>query len=151
MLTVSEILLRKGGTALTISSGASVLDAARMMNMYRVGSLVVWDQPAQRSGAGTPVHGIITERDLLVRVIAAQRDPATTTVAEVMTTDVLCCGLNTSAAELRHLMQQRRIRHVPVVNGDRLCGLVSIGDLNAAASAEMSMHLQCMEEFVSRS
>jgi CBS-domain-containing membrane protein len=81
---------------------------------------------------------------VLRRVVAERRDPMVTTVAQVMTTEVLCCTLETTVEEARGVMKNRRIRHLPVVDADnRLRGLISIGDLNAhqATAQEQTIHL----------
>jgi CBS domain-containing protein len=136
MATVSDILAVKGSHVLTIGKGATVIDAALLMNEHKVGALVVTEDGR--------VIGMFTERDVLRRVVGERREPATTTVAEVMTTEVACCRTNTGLDEVRGAMKNRRIRHLPVVNEDRrLLGLVSIGDLNAyqATAQEQTIHL----------
>ncbi len=136
MTTVKEILAGKGTKVLTVGKDATVLQAALLMNEHRVGSLVVMDNDQ--------VAGMFTERDVLRRVVGEHRDPATTMVAEVMTTEVVCCTLQTTIEEARGAMKNRRIRHLPVVDGDHhVLGLVSIGDLNAyqATSQEQTIYL----------
>ncbi|HZT82928.1 MAG TPA: CBS domain-containing protein [Gemmataceae bacterium] len=137
MATVRDILTRKGPTVWTIHPEATVLDAAMLMNQHKVGSLVVL-------GDSQRIVGMFTERDVLVRVVAAQRDPAATRVAEVMTEEVACCLPETSIEEARGAMKNRRVRHLPVVDNDnRLLGMISIGDLNAfeAVAQEQTIHL----------
>ena len=75
--------------------------------------------------------GIITERDILRRVVAAERNPALTAVREVMTASVACCRRETSLDECRSVMTSKRIRHLPVVDEHGVCGIVTIGDLMA--------------------
>src|SRR5437879_3426064 len=104
MASVSDILHYKDsqGTAqlVTIAARASVLDATKMMNAHHTGSVLV------RAAEGG-IAGILTERDLLRRVLAAERDPKTTTVAEVMTTNVVSCCPSTHLDELRSLFRTR--------------------------------------------
>jgi CBS domain-containing protein len=140
MATVMAILTSKGTHVLTIGKEATVIQAALLMNDHKVGALVVTE--------GDGVAGMFTERDVLRRVVGEQRDPANTRVAEVMTTEVLCCEPQTSIEEARGVMKNRRIRHLPVVDAGRLCGLVSIGDLNAhqMTSQEHTIHL--MHEYL---
>ena len=124
MQTVRAILAEKGSAVLSIGKDVSVRDAAIVMNEHRVGALVVLE-------AGR-LAGIFTERDVLMRVVSTARDPAQTKVADVMTTDLLCCSPEMTLEEARETMKDRRIRHLPVVDEDRrLLGLISIGDLNA--------------------
>lgn len=136
MGTVREILSEKGSQVITVSQNASVQDAAVIMNEHKIGSLVVTDDGH--------VSGIFTERDVLRRVVGERLDPVTTRVREVMTTEVACCTPETSIDEARTAMKNRRIRHLPVVDGDRrILGLISISDLNAyhANTQEQTIHL----------
>lgn len=141
MPTVRDILVAKGTRVLTIGPEATVLDAALLMNDHKIGSLVVLD--ADR------VIGIISERDLLQRVIAGRRDPVETLVREVMTVEVVCCRVYTKLDEVRGVLMNRRIRHLPVLDDDnRLSGLVSIGDLNAYNSHSQELTIHIMEEYI---
>lgn len=141
MATVRDILSIKGSHVTTIGPDATVLDAALLMNEHKIGGLVVAE-------AGS-LCGMITERDILQRVVAERRDPSATRVREVWTSDVMCCQPHTNLDEARVVMKERRIRHLPVVNDDgQLCGLISIGDLNAhdAHSKDMTIHL--LQEYI---
>lgn len=124
MAKVRDILRRKGLEVISIGPSATVLDASTMMNDHKIGGLVVCDQGK--------VSGIITERDVLRRVVVEQKNPAQATVADVMTRDVICCQLDTPVDEARSIFMNQRIRHLPVVDADeQITGLISIGDLNA--------------------
>ncbi|HVK17188.1 MAG TPA: CBS domain-containing protein [Fimbriiglobus sp.] len=120
---------------------ATVLEAALAMNAHRIGALVVTD--------GDRVAGIVTERDVLVRVVAGRRDPSSIWVADVMTAEVVCGAPATTVEEARGVMRDRRIRHLPVAGGDgRLAGLVSIGDLNALAQADQERTIVPLHEYI---
>jgi CBS domain-containing protein len=141
METVSEILATKGSHVLTIGGGAAVMDAALLMNEHKVGSLVVTE--------GRRPIGIFTERDILQRLVAARRDPATTPVADVMTEQIVCCQPETTIDEARAAMKNRRIRHLPVVDSEgRLLGLVSIGDLNAYHLDSQEQTIYLLHEYL---
>ncbi len=136
MAAVRDLLAVKQTQVLSIGPEASALDAAILMNERKIGSLVVLD--------GGRLCGIVTERDILQRLVAQRRDPAGTPVREIMTADLICCRMHTSVEEARVCMMERRVRHLPVLDElDQLCGLVSIGDLNAheARSKDMTIHL----------
>jgi CBS domain-containing protein len=136
MANVRDILAAKGKQVWTTAPSTSVLDAALVMNEHKIGALVVV--------ADGRVVGIFTERDVLRRVVAERRDPVGTSVAEVMTAEVVCCTPATPLEEARAAMKNRRIRHLPVVDPQqRLEGLISIGDLNAhqASNQEHTIHL----------
>jgi CBS domain-containing protein len=141
MATVRDILAIKGPHVLSIGREASVLDAARLMNEHKVGSLLV-----MHSGG---LIGIITERDILERVVGPCLHPAQTAVHEVMTTEVVCCQPHTTLDEARGVLKNRRIRHLPVVDDDnRLHGLISIGDLNAHQAHDHELTIHIMEEYI---
>jgi CBS domain-containing protein len=141
MATVQDILAGKGSHVFSIGPDATVLDAALLMNEHKVGSLLVMS-------AGQ-VAGIITERDLLQRVVAQRRDPADSPVRDVMTTEVVCGRPETTVDEARAVMKNRRIRHMPVLDGgDQLLGLVSIGDLNAHLTRDQEVTIQVLHEYI---
>lgn len=140
MSTVRNILDGKGTDVATIAEDASVLDAARMMNQRHIGALVVT--------RGDKVVGIFTERDVLNRVVAPQRSPADTKVREVMTSPVTVCSHNTTRAECRAVMKNRRIRHLPVVEEDHLVGIVSIGDILEDEGAEQQETIRSLYEYM---
>lgn len=141
MATVQDILAGKGPHVLSIGPDATVLDAALLMNEHKVGSLLV-------ISAGQ-VAGIITERDLLQRVVARRRDPADLLVRDVMTTEVVCCRAETTVDEARAVMKNRRIRHMPVLDGgEELLGLVSIGDLNAYLTRDQEVTIHILHEYI---
>jgi CBS domain-containing protein len=92
---------------------------------------------------------LFTERDILRRVVAEQRDPARTLIDEVMTTEVFCCTLETTIEEARVAMKDRRIRHLPLVDNDRrLHGVISIGDLNAFEAAAQEQTIYLLHEYL---
>jgi CBS domain-containing protein len=134
MPNVRELLRVKGNHVFSIGGGAKAMDGALLMNEHKIGALVVMDEGR--------VIGMFTERDVLQRVVAERRDPADTIVEEVMTREVVYCSPDTSLEEARSAMKNRRIRHLPVVEDEKLVGLISIGDLNAhqANSQEQTIH-----------
>ncbi len=123
MTTVNEVLKQKGSQVFSIGPNASVLDAALLMNEHRIGGLVVL--------RSAKVIGIITERDVLRRVVAQRHDSAAVFVKDVMTKDVCVCKKEVTTEEARGIFNSKRIRHLPVVNEQgRLEGMISIGDIN---------------------
>jgi CBS domain-containing protein len=141
MATVQDILAVKGPQVLSIGAEASVLDAALMMNEHQVGSLVVM--------SGGEVLGIITERDIVQRLVLARRDPSQTPVQEVMTLEVPCCQPHTTLEEARGVLKNRRIRHLPVIDDTKqLCGLISIGDLNAHEAHDHEWTIHILQEYI---
>ena len=141
MATVKDILAVKGSRVLSIHPDATALEGAQIMNEDKIGALLVMDEDR--------IVGMFTERDILRRIVAEERSPSHTHVAEVMTTEVVCCKPQTSIAEARGAMKNRRIRHLPVVNDNgQLLGLISIGDLNAYESHNHEVTIHILEEYI---
>ena len=141
MATVSEILALKGSQVFSVGPDATALDAATLMNDHKIGSLLVMD--------GGSVVGIITERDLMRRVLVERRDPTQALVRDVMTSEIVCCQPHTSLDEARSVLKNRRIRHLPVLDGDgQLCGMVSIGDLNAHEAHDHEVTIHVLEDYI---
>ncbi|MCI0639588.1 MAG: CBS domain-containing protein [Gemmataceae bacterium] len=141
MATVREILALKGGHVETIHPTASVFDAAVLMNEHRIGALVVLVEGR--------VIGIITERDILQRIVAQRRDPAEAAVEDIMTAEVVCCQWSTPLDEARGVMKNRRIRHLPVVDEQgQLHGMISIGDLNAYETTTQERTIHLLHEYI---
>jgi CBS domain-containing protein len=142
MATVRDILAVKGNSVVTISPQANCYEAAARMTEQNIGSLVVTDQGR--------LLGVITERDILQRVVAQGRDPATTRVEEVMTAEIVCCQLHTPLDEASGVIKNRRLRHLPVVSeAGELQGLISIGDLNAHQSHAQEQTIHLLHEYIS--
>lgn len=140
MPTVKDVLARKGADVVSVVADDSVLAAARVMNDRGIGGVVVTDD-------GEPV-GVFTERDVLRRVVAETRDPATTTLREVMTSPVVTCQPGDKLDACRALMTERRIRHVPVVGEDGLCGIITSGDILAHQVAEQQDTIEYLNSYV---
>jgi CBS domain-containing protein len=140
MATLHPILETKGRTVHRIAPGAPVLFAVNEMCRHHVGALLVMD--------GEAPAGIVTERDLLTRLLLERRDPATTRVEEVMTKDVVCIELDSSPHEAMRVMTERRCRHLPVMVDGRIAGLVSIGDLVRWASQSQEFEIRMLQDYV---
>jgi len=140
MAIIREMLLQKGSQVWSIGTSATAFQAALLMNEHKIGALVVIDQGR--------VAGMFTERDIL-RLVAEGREPAQTSVGNVMTTEVVCCSPATSVDEAKSAMKNRRVRHLPVVGDDeRLLGVISIGDLNAYETADHQQTIFMMSEYL---
>jgi CBS domain-containing protein len=111
------------------------------MNEKHIGSVLVLD----RGG----MQGIFTERDVMRRVVAEGRDPERTVLRDVMTTRVVCAALHTTLEELRFVMREQRIRHVPVVDGAQVLGMISIGDLNEAEREVQDQTIEYLSSYMS--
>ena len=141
MPNARHILAGKGRTLISTGPDTTALDAARLMNDHHIGSLVVVSEGR--------LIGIFTERDVMRRLVAAHRDPASTLVREVMTTPVACATPDTPTAELQATMREKRIRHLPVVEGGRVVGMISIGDLNRVEHEVQERTILYLEQYMS--
>jgi CBS domain-containing protein len=121
MATVRDVLLVKGTTVYDISRSATVYEAIKKMVECNVGALVVTDE-------GYPC-GILTERDYLRRIALEGRTSRTTRVEEIMTSKLATVGRDTDLDDCMETMTDQRLRHLCVMDGGRLVGIVSIGDL----------------------
>lgn len=146
MPTAARILEDKArhGTACVVSVDpeTSVLRAAMLMNDHRIGAVMVTDAQGH-------AVGIFTERDVLTRVVAEGRLPELVKVKDVMTRAPIVCSPDTTMDEIRRVMRDRRIRHLPVVSDECLVGLISIGDVNAAETRELTETVLYLEQFMS--
>ena len=140
MPSAQDVLAKKTGDVATISEKATVTEAAKIMSDRRIGSLVVCRREK--------VVGIFTERDVLNRVVARHLDPLKTIIKDVMTTPVACCQPTTKLAECRSVMTEKRIRHLPVVNENRLVGMISSGDLLALEHQEQKRTIEYLHEYL---
>ena len=141
MNRVANILDDKGHDVHKIDADATVFDAVKRMVDANVGSLLVTD--------GGNVVGIVTERDYLRRVTLEGRDERTARVREIMSSPLVYVTPATSIDECMAVMTDRRIRHVPVVDGGDVVGVVSIGDVVKFQSKQQSFELKYLTEYIS--
>jgi CBS domain-containing protein len=140
MSELSEILGEKGRDLLEIEADASVFEAVRRMVEANVGSLLVTE--------GGEITGIVTERDYLRRVTLEGRTDEETPVREIMSSPLVVVAMETSIDECMALMTDQRIRHLPVVDGSQVVGIVSIGDLVKFKSKQQSFEIQYLTDYI---
>jgi CBS domain-containing protein len=119
---------------------ASIADAARCMAERSIGAVPVVD--------GDRLVGVFSERDVLTRIVAAGRDPATTCVGDVMSTDLVVAEVNESYEACLGRMQQARVRHLIVLDNGRLAGIVSLRDVLAADIDEKEEAITLLNAYV---
>jgi CBS domain-containing protein len=136
---LAEILDEKGGGVLEIDAGSSVLEAVQLMVQNNVGSLLVT--------VDGDVAGIVTERDYLRRVTLEGRTEEAP-VREIMSAPLVVATPETAVDECMAMMTDRRIRHIPVVDGEKVVGLVSIGDLVKFKSKLQSFEIQFLNDYI---
>jgi CBS domain-containing protein len=141
MKLVQQLLDRKGDEIISIVQDASVFDAIKLMADRAVGSLLVME--------GDELKGIVTERDYARKVIVKGRSSESTSVADIMTTDLVTASPTQSVNDCMTLMSERRIRHLPVVIDGKVAGLISIGDLVQAIISDQKEEIEQLESYIS--
>ena len=141
MKLVRELLADKGSEVWRIGPEASVYQALEQIADKDIGALLVMDDDR--------VAGLITERDYARKVVLAGRSSRDTPVRDVMSAQVLTVRPDQTVEDCMTLMTGRRVRHLPVMDGERLCGLVSIGDLVKALIAEQQHIIDQLETYIS--
>ena len=140
-MDAQQLVAAKGDAVASLPPSATVLDAARIMNERHIGSILVISRGR--------LAGIFTERDVLRRVVAEQRDPSATTLKQVMTEAVACAAPHTTLDEMRRVMREKRIRHIPVVDGHTVTGMISLGDLNKVEHDGAVETIRYLEQYMS--
>ena len=141
MKLVQHLLDTKGSDVITIAPAASVFDAIKLMADRAVGSLLVMN--------GDRLLGIVTERDYARKVILLGRSSDTTKVEQIMSTEIITAAPKQTVGECMSLMTEKRIRHLPVVEDDRVVGLISIGDLVQAIISDQQQAIEQLENYIS--
>ena len=140
MINVRQLLERKGREVFAIAPAAAVLVAIRLMAERHVGALLVMD--------GETLSGIVSERDYARKVILLGRSSADTPVRAIMTAAVITVEPETPVEKCMQIMTERRVRHLPVIEGGRVVGMISIGDLVKAVIAEQQQHIEQLESYI---
>ena len=143
MSNVAHVLKDKGNTAIhTVKPNSTVLDAIKLMADKGIGALVVTDDHDK-------VAGILSERDYTRKVVLMERTSKDTTVSEIMTAKVLTVTSTTTVKECLKLMTDKHLRHLPVVENEKLLGLVSIGDLVKTAMEDQKKLIDQLQQYIS--
>ncbi len=140
MNTVRHLLDLKGRALFSIEPEDPVLEAIRMMADRHVGALLVM--------RGTELAGILSERDYARKVVLLGRSSAETPVWQIMTSPVITVSPDSSIQECMRLMTDHRIRHLPVMDGGRVVGMISIGDLVKAVIEEQQKTIEQLETYI---
>jgi CBS domain-containing protein len=138
--TLKAVLANKGSTVHSVPPETLVLDAVRTMNQARVGAVLVC--------VVNELVGIFTERDVLNRVVDPGRDPASTKVVEVMTSEVVTVRSSTGIQDAMAVISERRFRHLPVIDDGKLLGVVSSGDLTRWVSRHQEGLIQDLVNYI---
>lgn len=140
MRTVRQLLEAKGPTIHAIRPEAPVLDAIRLMAEAHIGAVLVMDGPR--------LVGILSERDYARKVVLQGRSSSDTPVSEIMTSNVLTTWSLDTSDRCMQTMTEHRIRHLPVIDGDEVVGIVSIGDLVKAVIEDQQAELESLQRYI---
>lgn len=141
MITVGELLDKKGHGLWSVSPDDSVFDAIKLMDEKGIGALVVLKEGA--------LIGMLSERDYARKVILKGRSSVDTKVKEIMTTQVYYTFPSQTVDDCMIVMSERRIRHLPVLKGDEVVGMIAIGDLVKDIIAEQQFMIEQLEHYIS--
>jgi len=141
MKLVKHLLDGKGRHIVSVVPDSTVLEAIILMADKAIGSLIVMDDDE--------LLGIVTERDYARKVIIKGRSSKSTRVSEIMTTDVFTTSSAESVNDCMSLMTEKRIRHLPVLEDDRVIGMISIGDLVQAIISDQKEEIEQLENYIS--
>ena len=120
--SIASLLDGKGRALHAVPVNVTVFEAVQKMNQHRIGAVLVMN--------GESLAGIFTERDVLIRVIAASLDPRVIPLRQVMTANVLTVPPEATVQQVMEIFADKRCRHLPVVRDGKLLGLISIGDVS---------------------
>lgn len=140
MRTVKQLLDEKGHDVVSVSPDASVIDAIRLMAERGIGALLVME--------GARLTGVISERDYARKVILRGRSSADTLVRDIMSSEVYTVTPDDSVNVCMQLMTERRIRHLPVMKGGDVAGVLSIGDLVKAVIADQQEEISHLQQYI---
>jgi len=140
MTLVRQLLERKSREIYSVEPGAAVLEAIRAMAAHHVGALLVMQ--------GANLSGIVSERDYARKVILMGRSSADTPVRDIMSSPVLTVSPDDTVQKCMQLVTEKRVRHLPVLEGARVVGIVSIGDLVKAVIAEQQQQIEQLESYI---
>ena len=139
--TVDAILKQKGSRVWTIPAEATVFEAIQLMAARNVGALVVM--------SGDRIEGIFTERDYTRKVALQGKSSKDTLVSDILSARLIVAAPDSTIEECMRLMTEHRVRHLPVLDGERLAGLVSIGDLVNWIISAQSVEIDQLHNYIS--
>ncbi len=140
-MLVSNLLEGKGTMVATTTMAATVGDVVADLARHRIGALVV-------SSDGRRIDGIVSERDIVLHLSDLRVEPLAAPVVSIMSTSVHTCSPVDDVESIMNLMTEHRIRHVPVVEDGRLCGIISIGDVVKSRIQELEKDRNELMEYI---
>ena len=142
MLSVRQMLSEKGSAVVSITPNTSVFDALKVMSEKNIGAVLVMEDEV--------LLGIFSERDYARKVILAGRSSKITEVKELMTCKVYCIDPSRTIQDVMELMNEHRFRHVPVMESEKVIGVLSSGDVMRGVVAEQKNTIESLESYLLR-
>lgn len=140
-MQLTDILKMKDKTVLSVQTGTRVIDAVRMMVDHKIGAVIIMN--------GDEVLGIFTERDHLKASAVGSPDPGNAIIDDHMTRDLVVGVPSDTVEHAMTMMTEKRVRHLPVMEGKQLAGIVSIGDVVKAVVKKQEVELRYLKDYVS--
>ncbi|NNE23538.1 MAG: CBS domain-containing protein [Rhizobiales bacterium] len=140
-MKVEQLLRGKGSKVVTVGTHATIDILARRLRMEKIGAAVVSDD-------GETVEGIISERDVVNGLAEHGAQLRAMMVSELMTRNVITCKLEDDIGDIMHLMTQKRVRHLPVLEHGKLAGVISIGDVVKNRLEDMQMEANVLRDYI---
>ncbi len=139
-MLLKDILLKKSPKVISVQTGTQVIDAVKVMVENKIGAVIIVD--------GENIIGIFSERDHLKATATGTPHPGTTIIDDYMTRD-LVVGLNSDTVEAAMaMMTEKRVRHLPIMDNEKLVGIVSIGDVVKAVASKQESELRYLKDYV---
>ena len=140
MRTVQDILRTKGKAVWSVTPDTTVYDALRLMAEKNIGAVLVLEEDC--------IAGVLSERDLARKVALKDRTPRDTLARDIMSTRVVGVGPGQTVEECMAIMTEKRIRHLPVVDGEEVVGVVSIGDVVKTIISQQEFMIEQLENYI---
>ncbi len=140
-MKVSDVLAIKGRRVVSIPMGTTVLESMSIFSTNRIGSLLVVDKDEN-------IQGIVCARDVLMATLKHVEDIRTVVVEEIMTTDLIVATENDDIDYIQAIMTEKRIRHLPILEGKKIIGLISMGDVVSAQVQKKEVELRYFKDYI---
>ena len=137
---IRDIITEKGNDVISVQAGSLIDDVVRIMNDNKIGAVIVKEHDT--------VVGILTERDLLKKLLAAHSDPSVVIAGDIMTDQIVIATVDRTCEECMTIMLNHRVRHLPVYDGKELVGIISIGDIMRRLANDRTTEVEYLQEYI---
>jgi CBS domain-containing protein len=138
--SIATLLEGKGRALHAVPTSVTVIEAVQKMNQHKIGAVLVMN--------GDKLAGIFTERDVLTRVITSKLDPHLTPITQAMSSNVMTVAPETTVQEVMEIFAEKRCRHLPVVQDEKLVGLISIGDVSRWVANSHRAEAESLRQYI---